>query len=131
MIVKGYFRIFSFFDIAEAIEVESLRAILGPGGAPRTPAFTHLTPEYAQAQQAPIVETVEPLALPTGEKLDARIKYYWFGVVGVELTKGFECDFDSLCPQSYRWMNAPEVEEAAEALLRGRLDHFRPALIKP
>ncbi len=55
MIVQGYFRIFSFFDIAEAIEVESLRAILGPAAVPSSPAYTHLTPEYAQAQHAPIV----------------------------------------------------------------------------
>jgi len=131
MIVQGYFRIFSFFDIAEAIDVKSLRAILGPAAAPRSPAFTHLTPEYAQGQHVPIVESMGALALPTGEKLDARIKYYWFGVVGVELTSGFECEFDSLCPQSYRWMNAPEVEKAAEALLRTHLDRIRPALIRP
>jgi hypothetical protein len=131
MIVQGYFRILSFFDIAEAIEVESLPAILGPGAPPRSPAFIHRTPEYAQAQRAPIIESVGPLALPTGEKLDARIKYYWFGVAAVELITGFECDFDSLCPQSYRWMNAPEVEKAAEELLRGRLDRFRPAIIRP
>jgi len=45
MIVQGYFRIFSFFDIAEAIEVESLRAILGPAAVPSSAAYTHLTPE--------------------------------------------------------------------------------------
>jgi len=131
MIVRGYFRIFSFFDIAEAIKLDSLLGILGPEAAQRVPGFSHRTPEYAQAQNAPIVESVEPLTLPTGEKLDVRIKYYWFGVAGVELTTGFECDFDSLCPQSYRWMNAPEVEKAAEELLRGRLERFRPALIRP
>ncbi len=131
MIVQGHFRILSFFDIAEAIEMASLRGILGPEAAPRQPTFSHRSPEYAQAQHAPVVESVGSVALPTGEKLDAQIKYYWFGVVSVELTTGFECDFDSLSPQSYRWMNAPEVEEAAESLLRGRLDHFRPALVRP
>jgi len=131
MIVQGYFRILSFFDIAEAIEMESLRGILGPEAAPCPPAFSHRTPEYPQAQHAPIVESMGPIALSTGEELNARIKYYWFGVVGVELTTGFECDLDSLSTQSYRWMNAPEVEEAAEAVLRRRLEHIRPALIKP
>jgi hypothetical protein len=131
MIVQGYFRILSFFDIAEAIEMERLRGILGPEAAPRPPTFSHRSPEYAQAQHAPIVESADPVALPTGEKLDARVKYYWFGVVSVEFTAGFECDFNALPPQSYRWMNAPEVDEAAEVLLRSRLDHFRPALIKP
>jgi len=131
MILRGYFRIFSFFDVAEAIKLESLRGILGPEVAPRTPAFTHRTPEYAQAQTAPIVESVDALTLATGEKLDVRIKYYWFGVAGAELTTAFECDFDSLCSQSYRWMNAPEVEKAAEDLLRSRLERLGPALIKP
>jgi len=131
MIVQGYFRILSFFDIAEGIEMESLHGILGPEAAQRPASFSHRSPEYVQAQHAPIVELVGPLALPTGEKLDARIKYYWFGVAGIELSTGFECDFDALCPQSYRWMNAPDVEKAAEELVRSRLERVRPALIRP
>ncbi len=63
--------------------------------------------------------------------VEARIKYYWFGVVDIELATEFKCDFNSLCVQTYRWMNAPEVEQAAENLLRARLDRFRPVLIKP
>ena len=131
MIVRGYFRIFSFFDVAEAIKLDSLRTILGSEAVPRAPAFTHRTPDYAQVQNVPIVESMDPITLPSGEKLEARIKYYWFGVAGVELIAPFEYNFDSLCPQSYRWMNAPEVEKAAEELLRGRLERLRPALIRP
>jgi len=128
---RGFFRILSFFDIAEAIDLDNLRALLGPEAAPRSPGFVHLTPECAQAQNQPLLESVEPIALASGEKLEAKIKYYWFGVASVELSTPFECHFDSLCGQSYRWMNAPEVEKAAEVLLRARLQRFRPALIKP
>ena len=128
---RGYFRILNFFDIAEAIDLEQLRILLGPEAAPRSPAFVHLTPEYAQAQNQPLLESVEPIILPGGEKLEAKIKYYWFGVASVELSTPFECHFHSLCEQSYRWMNAPEVEKAAEILLRARLERFRPALLKP
>jgi len=131
MILQGYFRILSCFDIAEAIELEKLRALLGPEAAPRPPAFRHRTPEYSQTQQAPIVESVGPITLPTNEKLDARVKYYWFGVAVVELTAAFECDLDSLCNRSFRWMNAPEVEEAAEKLLHDHLNRFGPALVRP
>jgi hypothetical protein len=131
MILQGYFRILSFFDIAEAIELDRLRSLLGPEAAPRPPAFRHRAPEYSQAQQAPIVESGKSITLQTGDKLDARIKYYWFGVAAVELTVAFECDLDSLCTRSYRWMNAPEVEETAEKLLRDHLDRFGPALVKP
>src|ERR1700758_2632983 len=132
MILQGFLRILSFFDVAEAIEMEKLRVILGPEAAPRSPAFTHRSPEYAQTQQhAPIVESVGPVTLSTGEKLEARIKYYWFGVAAIELATEFKCDFDSLCPQTYRWINPPEVEKAAEAFFGARLDRFRPVLIKP
>jgi hypothetical protein len=130
-LARGYFRILSLFDIAEAVDLEQLRALLGPEAAPRSPAFVHLTPEYAQAQNQPILESLAPITLPTGETVIPTIKYYWFGVASVELTVDFQSDFDILCGQSYRWMNAPEVEQAAEDLLRKRLERFRPALSKP
>jgi hypothetical protein len=129
--VQGYFRILNFFDIGEALELERLRTLLGPAAAPRSPAFVHHTPEYAQAQNVPVIEPLGPLTLPTGERLEAAIKYYWFGVACVELITPFDCDFLSFCPQSYRWMNATEVETAAEELLRSRTQHFQPALNKP
>src|ERR1700721_36672 len=132
MILQGFLRILSFFDVAEAIEMEKLRVILGPEATPRSPPLPPRHPQYAQTQQhAPIVESAGPVTLSSGEKLEARIKYYWFGVVDIELATEFKCDFNSLCVQTYRWMNAPEVEQAAEALLRARLDRFRPVLIKP
>src|ERR1700678_4576870 len=127
MILQGYFRILNFFDIAEAIELDKLRALLGPEAGPLTAAFRHRTPEYSQSQQAPIVESVGSITLPTQERVDAQIKYYWFGVAVVELTAAFECDLDGLCTQSFRWMNAPEVEETVETLLRAHLDRFKAA----
>jgi hypothetical protein len=129
--VRGVFRILNFFDIAEAIDLNQLRILLGPEAAPRSHGFVRLTPEYAQAQTPPLLEAVGPVDLASGERLDARIKYYWFGVASVEFTTEFHCEFESLCTQSYRWMNAPEVEQAAEDLLQKHLERFRPALIKP
>jgi hypothetical protein len=131
MIARGYFRILNFFDIAEAVDLEKLRSLLGPQAAPRSPGFVRLTPEYAQAQTPPLEESIEPLTLPGGEKLEGKIKYYWFGVASVELATPFQCNLNALCGDSYRWMNAPEVEKAAEDLLRARLARFRPALIRP
>jgi hypothetical protein len=131
MKVKGYFRILSFFDIGEAIELERLPALLGPAAGPDAPGFVHQTPEYAKVQNVPIREPLGSVTLPNGEKLEASIKYYWFGVACVELTVPFDCHIDSIGPQSYRWMNATEVEKAAEELLRSRTPQFLPALIKP
>jgi hypothetical protein len=131
MKVQGYFRILNFFDMGEAIEMERLPALLGPGAVRHAPGFVHQTPEYAQAQNVPIRESVGSITLASGEKLEAAIKYYWFGVASVEFSTPFACDFESLGPQSYRWMNATEVEKAAEDLLHSRTEQFRPALTKP
>ena len=131
LIARGYFRILNLFDIAEAIDVDKLRVLIGPPATPRSPAFLHLTPEYAQAQNPPLEESLEPVTLPSGEKLGARIKYYWFGVASVQLTTPFQSDLDTLCADSYRWMNAPEVEKAAEDLLRMRLRELQAALVRP
>jgi hypothetical protein len=129
--LRGCFRILNSFDIAEAIDLEKLQTFLGPKAAAAPQSFTHLTPEYAQAQTPPVLESLDSVVLPTGERLDARIKYYWFGVASVELSTGFDCCFESLTAKSYRWMNAPEVEQAAEDLLRKSIERARTALVRP
>ncbi|HEX4379084.1 MAG TPA: hypothetical protein VH022_03560, partial [Candidatus Acidoferrum sp.] len=131
MLVQGYFRVLSFFDVSEAFELDRLNILLKPDASPKSTAPVSRAPEYAQAPTAPIVETTGTIVLPTGESLDSRIKYYWFGVACVELVTPFNCELDALPTHSYRWMNAPEVEKAAEDLLHARLDRFRPAMIKP
>ena len=132
MLVQGYFRVLSFFDVSEAFELDRLTALLKPDASPKSAtSATGRAPDYAQAPTAPIVETTGTIELPTGESLDSRIKYYWFGVACVELVTPFHCELDSLPNHSYRWMNAPEVEKAAEDLLHTRLERFRPAMIKP
>jgi hypothetical protein len=132
MLVQGYFRVLSFFDVSEAFELDRLNTLLKPDALPKSAASpTGRAPDYAQAPTAPIIETTGTIELPTGETLDSRIKYYWFGVACVELVSPFECELESLPNHSYRWMNAPEVEKAAEDLLRTRLERFRPAMIKP
>ena len=47
MITRGYFRMLNFFDIAEAIDLEKLRALLGPSAAPRSPGLQSSTKEVA------------------------------------------------------------------------------------
>ena len=122
MLVQGYFRVLSFFDVSEAFELDRLTSLLKPDASPKSAASpTGRAPDYAQAPTAPIIEPTGTIELPTGESLDSRIKYYWFGVACVELVTPFDCELDSLPNHSYRWMNAPEVEKAAEDLLRARL----------
>src|SRR5437588_8436374 len=118
IITRGYFRMLNFFDIAEAIDLEKLRILLGPHTAPRSPGFVHLTPEYAQAQNPPLEESIEPLPLPSGEKLSGKIKYYWFGVASVELTTPFRCDLSALCADSRSEEHTSELQSHSDLVCR-------------
>ena len=131
MQVQGYFRVLNFFDIGEAFDLEKLRAVLGPGAAAHPSGALQRAPEYALAQNVPIQEAITSIKLPTGESLEATLKYYWFGVASVELATPFRTRFDSFSTESSRWMNAPEVETAAEDLLRARLQQIGPAVVRP
>ena len=125
MQVQGYFRVFNFFDVGEAFDLEKIRAIVGLNTGTQPSANIQRAPEYAQTQNVFVQEAIAPVKLPTGESLAASIKYYWFGVASVELATPFRCEFDSFSCESSRWMNAPEVEAAAEELLRARLQQTR------
>ena len=80
MILQGFLRILSFFDIAEAIEMEKLRFVLGPEASPRSRPSPTAAPNMHKRNSTPPSSNPRPSTLSTGEKLKARIKYYWFGV---------------------------------------------------
>ena len=97
MILQGFLRILSFFDVAEAIEMEKLRVILGPEATPRSPAFTHRSPEYAQTQQhAPIVESVGPVTLSSGEIIPAQTVVWCGGMRACPLAAALPGTHDAL-----------------------------------
>lgn len=131
VLLRGFFRIFLLYDVAEAIDLERLRALLGPRGVPVQRFFPRRTPEYVGFEQAPIVEVCDPIRLPTGARVAGSIKYYAYAVVAAQFEVPFECDWDALLPQASRWMETGELEHQAHELVRAHLDAVAPAVIRP
>src|SRR6266436_9939593 len=69
------------FDVSEEIRLDDLRKIFGARTAEAS--FKHPAPGYVQYQRPPVVEPVEPLVIDSGERLDAQIRYYDYGVLSV------------------------------------------------
>src|ERR1700682_5384892 len=69
------------FDVCEEIRLDDLRDIFG--ARRQEASFKHAAPGYVRYERPPVVERIEPLVLETGERLDAQIKYYDYGVVSV------------------------------------------------
>jgi hypothetical protein len=131
VILRGSFRIFLFYDVAEALDTAKLGELLGSRGSPVQRAFPRRTPEYVNFEHAPVVERARAVSLKTGEQIDCSIKYYAYGVVVAQFELCFECDWEALLLQASRWMNTAELEPCARGVVREHLQKVAPAVIRP
>jgi hypothetical protein len=119
------------YDVAEEIDLEKLSDLVGAGAARTQPRFKHPAPEYVRFERPPVVEYPEPIRIGTGQELPARIKYFDYGVVSVELHLDFEAEWDELVRLSSRWIPSPDIEKFTSELVRARLQRVGPALEQP
>jgi hypothetical protein len=131
MPLRGCFRILFLYDVAEAIDLDKLRELLGPRGGTVRSVFPRKTPEYVRFEQAPVIEPPQPHELPSGERVLYSLKYYSFAVVVIQLDVPFECNWEELLAQASRWTDASDVEPHAREMVRQHLDQLRPAILRP
>jgi len=131
MLLRGCIRIFVFYDVGEAFDLEKLRSLVGPRGAPAPTDFSRRTPEYVRFENPPIAEPSEPLTLQRGEAVVCSIKYYEYAIVEVQLEVPFEGSWEKLIEQTARWMDAPDVEPESRAVVNRHLRKISAAIVKP
>jgi hypothetical protein len=117
------------FDISEEIRLDLLRTIFG--ARRQEVSFKHPSPGYVRYQRPPVVERVEPLVLESGERLDAQIKYYDYGVLSVVFELPFAGDWDTLVRLASRWVWDTDFTAFAKKIVEQKLDRAYPALVKP
>src|SRR5215467_3692102 len=123
--VSGSLHVLFCYDLSDAVLMEDLRRIVGAPPRSREPAFRHLVPEYVQFAEPPVIETLPPL-LAAGQTAGGRLSYYDYGVVTVQFEIAFEGNWDDLIGLSARWMNAPDLEQQASAIIRERYPKIAP-----
>jgi hypothetical protein len=117
------------FDVSEEIRLDDLRDIFG--ARRQEASFKHPTPGYVRYQRPPVVEPVEPLILDSGERLDAQIKYYDYGVLSVVFELPFSGDWEKLVRLAGRWVWDTDFTSFAQKIVKQKLERARPALVKP
>jgi hypothetical protein len=117
------------FDVAEEIRLDELRRIFGARTAEAS--FKHPAPGYVQYQRPPVAETIDPLVLDSGERLEGQIKYYDYGVLSVVLELPFSGEWEDLTRLSSRWVWDTDFTALASKVVKKRLERAQPALIKP
>jgi len=125
--VRGSFWFLFFYDVADAIRLESIRTV----PPLRTPRFRQPVPAYVGFERPPVSESVETTDLASGERIEGTLHFYDYGVVSVKLELRFESDWRQLVERASRWIDAPEVEQQANSIVRRRLEEVRDSLLKP
>ncbi|HJZ97036.1 MAG TPA: hypothetical protein VKE70_11070 [Candidatus Solibacter sp.] len=128
---RGSFRALLLYDIAEEIDLDEARRLIGSPRPARSPGFKMPTPEYVRFERPPVEELCEPLRLATGEAANASLRYFDYGAVSLEIELQFESDWPELIALANRWIEAGEVERRAAQNVRERIERLRPALRKP
>jgi hypothetical protein len=131
MAIRGIFRLLYLYDVAESIDLATLRALLGERGGFAEQSFPRRTPGYVRFEQAPVVEPAEFVTVCPGVDAACPVKYYGFGAIVVQVELPFDCDWKSLVEQGARWMDAPGVEPVVREMARRRMDRIRPAVARP
>lgn len=129
--LKGSFSVLVLYDVAEQIDLEKLRSILGAEPPRREPSFKHPAPDYVRFERPPVVEELEPLTISSGEQLACRVKYFAYGVASIELELPFESGWRELVALSGRFIADTEIERRAAERVRARLKHTAGALVQP
>ncbi len=117
------------FDVCEEIRLDALRKILGARTAEAS--FKHQAPGYVRYQRPPVEETLDPVILESGERLEGQIKYYDYGVVSLVFELPFSGTWDDLIQVSCRWTSDTTFEAIASRIARQKLERAAPALVKP
>jgi hypothetical protein len=127
--LRGSVLVLIQFDVCEEIRLDVLRTIFGARTA--ATSFKHQAPGYVRYQRTPVEETLEPLILDSGERLEGEIKYYDYGVVSLVFELPFSGGWDTLVELSCRWTSDTNFEAQASRIVKQKLERAAPALVKP
>ena len=129
--LRGSFSALVLYDVAEQIRLDTLRSLAGMEAPPREPVFKHLAPDYVRFERPPVVELLGPVSMSAGESFQARIKYFEYGVVSVELRLDFEASWEELVRLSARWMAEPEIERRTAEISQRTTGAFTSRTSRP
>jgi hypothetical protein len=128
---QGSFRALFLYDIAEEIDLAAVSRLIGTAPPARSPGFKLPAPGYVRFVRPPIVEHCGPARLAGGEAAEARLRYFDYGVVSLELELPFTGAWSELIALSSRWVENNDTEQRAVAVVREHIERIREALRKP
>jgi hypothetical protein len=131
-IQSGLVGAFYLYEVAEAIDLAAVPAIVGAPTAPARLAPKPVTPSYVQYEApAPLWLEGEALQEPDLDGFHVRVKLFEYGVVSLALTRPFRGEWEELAALGPALIGGTVLDARAEALCRRLVGRIRPALGQP
>jgi hypothetical protein len=129
---SGHITVFYLFDIADAVDLAKLPALIGGTAVPARLAPKPATPAYVQYQNPPPLSFEgELVGVPEINGFRVRVRAYDYGVISVALNRPFSGSWVDLIALGQSVMENAALEDRAEQCSRHLLDRLRPALDNP
>jgi hypothetical protein len=123
----GHVTAFFLYDVAEVIDLQRVRSLIGGAVSARlNPKPT--TPPYVQYQQPPLAIDGDAVGMPELDGFKVRFKIFNYGVVSVALTVAIPSTWDELLTRGLQWLDDPSLTADAEAFCRRLMQQLNPAL---
>jgi hypothetical protein len=127
--LQGSIVVLNLYDIAEEIRLSDLPPLTG--GTRLSPTFKSSTPAHVRFERPPVIETLPPLSLTSGERFEGTLQYYDYGVVSVLLRYAFSGSWEELQQLAGNWVSGTMFDELCRNVIRDRLKKIGAALVKP
>ena len=119
----------NLYDVAEEIRLSDLPPLTG--GTRLSPPSKPSAPAHVRFERPPVIEPLPPLSLPTGERFEATLQYYDYGVVSVLLRSAFSGSWEELQRLAGSWVSGTIFDDLCRNTIRERLARVSAALVKP
>ncbi len=128
-IKAGFFRVSFVYDVADTIDLERIKTVLGEGVA-RAPLQLRreASTDYIQYPVAPLIVRAPDLAEPYAT---VRAKIFDYGVISLRMSIPFSGAWDDFAKLTRALRRDPRLELHAKHVLAGMLSDLEPALDEP
>jgi hypothetical protein len=128
-IKAGFFRVSFVYDVADTIDLERIKTVLGEGVA-RAPLQLRreASTDYIQYPVAPLIVRAPDLAEPYAT---VRAKIFDYGVISLRMSIPFSGPWDAFARLTRSLRRDPRLELHAKQVLGGMLRDLGPALDDP
>ena len=126
----GHVTAFFLYDVAEAVDLQRVPALIGGTVAARL-SPKPATPPYVQYQQPPLLADGDVVGLREIAGFRLRFKIFDYGVISLALTAPLPPTWEELLRSGLEWQEDPRLPADTEAFCRRLVAQLRPALTAP